>query len=146
MKIPRDVWNTRVAGILCKRSRYSKLHQVGSPVTEWASHQRSPFRTTIRWARHADSPSSAPSPGTRTSRARSLSRICSNKADWLHFTPFESSGHERRSGWAVQPGPADLGNKGVVPTYRSQSTKFGFRSPLAETCRHQHRSSAPLIF
>jgi predicted RNA binding protein YcfA (HicA-like mRNA interferase family) len=43
MKIPRDVSGTHLADTLCRRWRYSKVHQVGSHITLETSepaHQR----------------------------------------------------------------------------------------------------------
>ena len=43
MKIPRDVSGTHLADILCRRWRYSEVHQVGSHIileTSEPTHQR----------------------------------------------------------------------------------------------------------
>lgn len=43
MKIPRDVSGTHLADILCRRWRYSEVHQVGSHIileTAELTHQR----------------------------------------------------------------------------------------------------------
>ena len=43
MKIPRDVSGARLAGILCRRWQYTKVHQVGSHIileTSEPTHHR----------------------------------------------------------------------------------------------------------
>jgi predicted RNA binding protein YcfA (HicA-like mRNA interferase family) len=43
MKIPRDVSGAHLAGVLCRRWRYVKVHQVGSHIileTSEPTHQR----------------------------------------------------------------------------------------------------------
>ena len=53
MKLPRDVSGERLAGVLCRRWEYRRVHQSGSHIileTEHPSHQRLavPDHDTIR--------------------------------------------------------------------------------------------------
>src|ERR1035441_9111456 len=69
MRIPRDISGTHLADTLCRRWRYTKVHQVGSHIileTSEPAHQRIAIPGSLPPpARNAHLQSYAPSPSTR---------------------------------------------------------------------------------
>src|ERR1017187_1638186 len=79
MKIPRDVSGTHLADTLCRRWRYTKVHQVGSHIileTSEPTHQRISIPEHDPAGSGRSFQSSGPSPSTKAWHATPSSRPC----------------------------------------------------------------------